>query len=64
MSDLTLSCKDAFAYIAERIDALGADNVATVWQTAPWPLGDVADIYNPTLVLQPHLTNGSNFAQV
>ena len=27
----------AFRYIKERIDALGADKVATVWQAAGWP---------------------------
>ncbi|MFG3157384.1 endo-1,3-beta-xylanase [Streptomyces sp. NPDC048219] len=30
--------KKAFAYIKGRIDALGATKVATVWQTAAWPL--------------------------
>lgn len=29
--------KAAFRYIKERIDALGADNVATVWQSAAYP---------------------------
>lgn len=39
--------KAAFRHIANRIDDLGANNVATVWQTAAWP-GTVADPYNPT----------------
>ncbi|WP_062208316.1 hypothetical protein [Streptomyces sp. NBRC 109706] len=30
--------KEAFRYISDRLDALGADRVATVWQTAAWPL--------------------------
>ncbi len=29
--------KAAFRYVKERIDALGADNVATVWQAATYP---------------------------
>ncbi|KAB8166962.1 endo-1,3-beta-xylanase [Streptomyces sp. 3MP-14] len=30
--------KQAYQYIATRIDELNADRVATVWQTAAWPL--------------------------
>ncbi|MEU6404318.1 endo-1,3-beta-xylanase [Streptomyces sp. NPDC046985] len=35
--------KKAFAYIKGRIDALGATKVATVWQTAAWPLDTSRD---------------------
>ncbi|MFG2821567.1 endo-1,3-beta-xylanase [Kitasatospora sp. NPDC048365] len=35
--------KQAFAYIKGRIDALGAANVATVWQSAAWPLNASTD---------------------
>ncbi|MER5949583.1 glycosyl hydrolase [Streptomyces sp. NPDC001904] len=35
--------KQAFAYIKGRIDALGATKVATVWQTAAWPLNTSTD---------------------
>ena len=37
--------KEAFRYIKGRIDALGATKVATVWQTAGWPLND--QVNNP-----------------
>lgn len=33
----------AFQYIKGRIDALGAANVATVWQSAAWPLNTSTD---------------------
>lgn len=39
--------KAAFGYIADRIDALGAGNVATVWQSAAWPVATPAP-YDPT----------------
>nr|WP_062341134.1 hypothetical protein [Herbidospora sakaeratensis] len=35
--------KRAFRYIKGRIDALGASKVATVWQTAAWPLNTSTD---------------------
>ncbi|MFE3637686.1 endo-1,3-beta-xylanase [Streptomyces sp. NPDC059168] len=35
--------KKAFVYIKGRIDALGADRVATVWQSAAWPLNTNTD---------------------
>ncbi|MFJ4439207.1 endo-1,3-beta-xylanase [Streptomyces sp. NPDC088923] len=35
--------KKAFQYIKGRIDALGATKVATVWQTAAWPLNTNTD---------------------
>ncbi|MET9874694.1 endo-1,3-beta-xylanase [Actinacidiphila glaucinigra] len=35
--------KRAFVYIKGRIDALGATKVATVWQTAAWPLNTSPD---------------------
>ncbi|MFF3597092.1 glycoside hydrolase family 26 protein [Kitasatospora indigofera] len=35
--------KQAFVYIKGRIDALGAANVATVWQSAAWPLNANTD---------------------
>lgn len=30
--------KEAFRYVKNRIDALGADNIATVWQSASYPI--------------------------
>ncbi|TDE11140.1 endo-1,3-beta-xylanase [Jiangella asiatica] len=39
--------KAAFRHIAERIDALGAGRVATVWQSAAWPV-QVPGPYDPT----------------
>ncbi|MCA0353107.1 MAG: carbohydrate-binding protein [Chloroflexi bacterium] len=35
--------KEAFRYIKGRIDALGATQVATVWQSAAWPLNEHPD---------------------
>ncbi|WP_030262097.1 hypothetical protein [Streptomyces sp. NRRL B-24484] len=35
--------KQAFACVKGRIDALGAANVATVWQSAAWPLNTDTD---------------------
>ncbi|GAA2353637.1 hypothetical protein Cme02nite_46090 [Catellatospora methionotrophica] len=35
--------KQAFRYIKGRIDALGASKVATVWQSAAWPLNEHTD---------------------
>lgn len=35
--------KQAFQYVKGRIDALGATKVATVWQTAAWPLNTSQD---------------------
>lgn len=35
--------KEAYRYIKGRIDALGATKVATVWQTAAWPLDEHRD---------------------
>ncbi|MFI7277347.1 endo-1,3-beta-xylanase [Streptomyces sp. NPDC049879] len=35
--------KEAYRYIAGRIDALGAHRVATVWQSAAWPLNTHPD---------------------
>ncbi|MGW5640623.1 hypothetical protein [Streptomyces sp. NPDC003832] len=35
--------KGAFRYIKERIDALGATRVATVWQSAAWPVNTHPD---------------------
>ncbi|WP_432103208.1 endo-1,3-beta-xylanase [Streptomyces sp. bgisy091] len=35
--------KDAFRYIKGRIDALGASRVATVWQSAAWPVNTSTD---------------------
>ena len=37
--------KEAFRYVKGRIDALGADNIATVWQSATYPIDGRAD-YN------------------
>ncbi|GAA1413201.1 hypothetical protein GCM10009662_56990 [Catellatospora coxensis] len=39
--------KDAFRYIAGRIDRLRGDRIATVWQTAAWPHAEQAP-YAPT----------------
>ena len=39
--------KQAYRHIAERIDALGADRIATVWQSAAWPEVKPAP-YDPT----------------
>ncbi|MEV6965124.1 carbohydrate-binding protein [Hamadaea sp. NPDC051192] len=35
--------KQAFRYIKSRIDALGATKVATVWQSAAWPIDEHPD---------------------
>ena len=35
--------KQAFRYIKTRIDAMDADNIATVWQTASWPRDEQTD---------------------
>ncbi|WP_432100942.1 endo-1,3-beta-xylanase [Streptomyces sp. WAC 04229] len=35
--------KDAFRYIKGRVDALGATRVATVWQSAAWPVNTHPD---------------------
>ncbi len=35
--------KEAFRYIKGRIDALGAAKVATVWQSAAWPIDEFPD---------------------
>ncbi|MFC1420908.1 endo-1,3-beta-xylanase [Streptacidiphilus cavernicola] len=47
----------AFQYIKGRIDALGASNVATVWQSAAWPLNSSPDHpeYNYTVTDPNHL---------
>ncbi|MFB7428129.1 endo-1,3-beta-xylanase [Streptomyces hydrogenans] len=35
--------KEAFRYIKDRIDALGASRIATVWQSAAWPVNTHPD---------------------
>ncbi|MEU9978855.1 endo-1,3-beta-xylanase [Streptomyces sp. NPDC051014] len=49
--------KQAFQYIKGRIDALGAAKVATVWQSAAWPLNASPDHpeYNYTVTDANHL---------
>lgn len=46
---------DAFQYIKQQIDTLGATNVATVWQSAAWPLDtDTADPQYDYIVTDPN----------
>ncbi|WP_254898105.1 hypothetical protein [Kitasatospora sp. NA04385] len=44
--------QQAFAYIKGRIDALGANNVATVWQSAAWPLNAGAGRWEQPLTVK------------